>query len=89
MKVVPFRKFWPDCENLILYTMIDSFWKVPDTYFYHNCYEYILSEEHGVQEKDRYYSIKAYSDSSDTLYKLTQNYQQLALYQQEDPIIDI
>ena len=84
--IVPFRKYWLDCLNCIVNSLIDYFFSVPQTYYYNNDYVYEYTEETSSENGYLYQSLLPVTDSFKTLQELWTDNLPINLSQAENPI---
>lgn len=82
----PFREFWQDCFNCIVYSLIDYTQDVPMLYYYNNMYTYIETEETTNKNKKKYKSVTPWTDNLMLLNKITKNKKELHLNKEPETI---
>ncbi|MBO4864000.1 MAG: hypothetical protein J5517_06525 [Eubacterium sp.] len=88
LEIVPFRKFWQDCFNCIVYSIIDYAFHVPDLYYYNNMYKYLVID-HTLYDHEKelhYNSIVPWTDNQSIFNKITKNNEVLDKENQKDVI---
>lgn len=88
INVVPFRKFWQDCFNCIVYSLIDYTFHVPDLYYYNNMYTYKITEE-TARDGDKeilYISATPWTDNFRLIEEITRE-EELQFWETEKDVI--
>ncbi len=86
INVRPFRKFWQDCFNCIVYSLTDYSQDVPELYYFNNMYSYIFTDEKVSENGEKYRSIVPWTDNFRLVDELTTNREKIELYNYENPI---
>ncbi len=74
--IKPFRDFWQDCFNCIVYSVIDYTQDVDRLFFYNNRYTYVTTNETTDNTKKTYKSITAWTDNISFLETVGKNRQE-------------
>jgi hypothetical protein len=86
INVRPFRRFWQDCFNCIVYSLTDYSQDVPELYYYNNMYSYIFTNEKVTENGEEYKSIVPWMDNFRLVDELTTNREKVQVYNMENPI---
>lgn len=85
IEIKPFREFWQDCFNCIVYSLTEYSQDVPRLYYYNNMYVYKFTNE-TVSEGKTYSSIVPWTDNYRLLGELTTNMEKYKLFAINDPV---
>ena len=74
-EIKPFREFWQDCFNCIVYSMTDYAFDVPKLYYYNNMYFYRITDEtaHDDGKAIQYKSFTPWTDNFRLIDEITKN----------------
>lgn len=86
MNIEPFREFWLDCFNCIVYSLTEFSQDVPKLYYYNNMYRYNYTEETVKENGIKYRSLVPWTDNFRLLDELTHNLEKKKLAECENPI---
>ena len=88
INILPFREFWQDCFNCIVYSMTKYAFDVPKLYYYNNMYTYKITEEAVVENGKRisYMSATPWTDNFRLIDEITTN-RELQWWEDEKDII--
>ena len=84
--IVPFRKYWLDCLNCIVNSLVDYNYSVPQSYYYNNDYKYEYTEETSSEKGHKYQSLLPVTDSFRILQELWKENKPIRMSEEEDPI---
>lgn len=84
--VKPFREFWQDCFNCIVYSLTEYSQDVPKLYYYNNMYMYNFTEETSSESGAKYRSLTPWTDNFRLIDELTTNQEKKKLAGSENPI---
>lgn len=86
LDINPFREFWQDCFNCIVYSLTEYSQDVPRLYYYNNMYVYKFTEEHVSENNGVYRSLVPWTDNFRLLDELTTNMEKYKLFAMDDPL---
>ena len=87
--IKPFREFWQDCFNCIVYSITEYTQNVPKLYYYNNMYSYITTDESTSENKKEYMSLTPWTDNFRLMDELTNNRTKLELNSNSSVIDEI
>lgn len=86
INILPFKEFWQDCFNCIVYSITEYSQSVPRLYYYNNMYKYNFTEETGTKNGVKYKSLVPWTDNFRLYDELTINQEKVNLAKIQKPI---
>lgn len=86
INIVPFREFWQDCFNCIVYSLIGNIQDVPKLYYYNNMYKYNFTDETASESGIKYKSVVPWTDNFRLFTEITKNREKINFQDIKNPI---